>query len=263
MHILYQNPRFDYSINSIMLFQTEDQTPFWSEALPHFYPQIHRQELARRSLAERRDYISEVLYGLYHRELKAELDQKADSYNLHFLRHKSQIEEALSDAFALDAGSVFNDLLGNVTLNPISPRFLTERRFDLFYKNSERGALGMSLHEVIHYFWFHVWNRHFGDSYAEYESPSLKWILSEMVVEPIMADPRLSSLNPYFPKENGGCVYPYFQNMILEGAPILETLSSLYRQNTIQDFMEAAYAYCQKQETAIRSHIREAEQNYG
>ncbi len=28
---------------------------------------------------------------------------------------------------------------------------------------------------------------------------------SEMVVESIMRDRRLSSINPYFPRENGGC----------------------------------------------------------
>ena len=61
-------------------------------------------------------------------------------------------------------------------MNPICPRFLKERFFDVFYKNSEYGALGMSIHEMIHYVWFYVWNRLFNDSYDEYETPSLKWI---------------------------------------------------------------------------------------
>ncbi len=64
--------------------------------------------------------------------------------------------------------------------------------------------LGVTLHEIIHFVWFHVWNQEFRDSYEEYERPSLKWILSEMVVESIMTDPRPSELNPYFPREDGG-----------------------------------------------------------
>ena len=173
-----------------------------------------------------------------------------------------QIEDALTDAFGLDTSSIFNDLTGNVTLNPICPRFLKEHYFDIFYMNSERGALGLSLHEVIHYFWFHVWNGHFGDSYDEYETPSLKWILSEMVVETIMSDERLSSLNPYFPKENGGCIYPYFQNMIVNGYPILDTIDTLYRRNSITDFMETSYEYCLKHENEIRKHIDVAENTF-
>jgi len=95
-------------------------------------------------------------------------------------------------------------------MSPIAPRYLQERYFDVFYLNSEKGAIGSSIHEIIHFVWFYVWNQVFGDSYEEYERPSLKWILSEMAVESIMKDPRLSSINPYFPREEGGCIYPYF-----------------------------------------------------
>lgn len=202
------------------------------------------------------------VFGDIYENLREEINRKVICYNVHFQNHKVQIEDALSDAFDLDASSIFNDLTSYVTLNPICPRFLKEHYFDVFYMNSERGALGSSLHEVIHYFWFHVWNSHFGDNYDEYETPSLKWILSEMVVETIMSDERLSSLNPYFPKENGGCIYPYFQNMIVNGSPILDTMDTLYRRNSITDFMEASYAYCLKYENEIRKHIEVAENTF-
>ncbi len=261
MKITYKNPGFDHSIESILLFQTDDQTPFWSGPLLYFFPQIDKNELARRTGDSKKAYLCAVFQDIY-LETEDELNRKAISYNEHFDRHRAQINDALSDAFAVEAGSLFNDLTGNITLNPVCPRFLQERCFDVFYKNSERGALGLSIHEVIHYFWFHVWNRHFGDSYSEYETPSMKWILSEMVVEAIMSDPRLSSINPYFPKENGGCVYPYFQDMIIDGVPVLETLDDAYRSNSITDFMELSYAYCLRHERAIRQHIAEAEANF-
>lgn len=262
MNLTFRNPGFDHSIDSILLFQTDDQTPYWSDALLYFYPQIDKAELAKRDLAGRRQYIYDRLSGVYHTELKRELDQKVADYTAHFANHKEQIEDALSEAFDMDTRSVFNDLVGNITLNPVGPRFLKARSFDIFYKNSERGALGMSLHEIIHFLWFDVWHRHFGDSYAEYETPSLKWILSEMVVESIMRDPRLSSINPYFPRENGGCVYGYFQDMIIDGKPILDTLDVLYHKHAITDFMEAAYSYCRKFEQEIRLHIQAAEQQF-
>ena len=262
MNLTFRNPGFDHSVDSILLFQTDDQTPYWSDTLLYFYPQIDKAELAKRDLAGRRQYIYDTLSGVYHTELKWELDQKVADYTAHFANHKEQIEDALSEAFDMDTRSVFNDLVGNVTLNPVGPRFLKERSFDIFYKNSERGALGMSLHEIIHFLWFDVWHRHFGDSYGEYETPSLKWILSEMVVESIMRDPRLSSINPYFPRENGGCVYGYFQDMIIGGKPILDTLDVLYRKHAITDFMEAAYSYCRKFEQEIRLHIQAAEQQF-
>ena len=80
-----------------------------------------------------------------------------------------------------------------------------------------------------------------------------------MVVESIMRDERLSAINPYFPRENGGCVYGYFQDMIIDGKPILETLDALYRRHRMTDFMEVSYAYCQRFEKEIRHHICQAE----
>ena len=60
----------------------------------------------------------------------------------------------------------------------------------------------MSIHEIIHYIWFYVWHNHFRDDYEEYDQPSKMDYPSEMVVESIMDDNRLSSINPYYPREN-------------------------------------------------------------
>lgn len=261
MHITYKNPGFQHSIDSIMLFQTDGQTPFWSDLILHFYPQVDKNELVKRDFTDRKKHLEEIFWKIYE-DKKQELENKIICYNDHFEKHKNQIEDALSDAFEIDASSIYNDLTGNITLNPVCPRFLKERYFDVFYMNSERGALGLSIHEVIHFFWFKVWNHHFGDRYDEYEIPTLKWILSEMVVEPIMSDERLSSINPYFPRENGGCVYPYFQDMVIDGVPILDKLNVLYRTHRITDFMEVSYAYCVKHESAIRQHIMKAENSF-
>lgn len=261
MNVHFEDPGLSYSIDSILLFQTDGAPPFWSEPILHFYPQIDGLELQKRDVNRRKEYLSNVLTDLYH-ELEPEFDRKVGLYNEYFAKNRQQIDAALSEAFETDTKTMFNDLTANITLNPVCPRFLNERRFDVFYKNSERGAIGISIHEMIHFIWFDVWNRHFKDSYDEYESPSMKWILSEMVVESIMRDERLSSINPYFPRENGGCVYPYFQDMGVDGLPILDTLERLYQKNGITDFMEAAYRYCLANEAAIRGHIAEAEQSF-
>lgn len=154
MKILYKNPGFEYSIDSIMLFQTEKQTPYWSESLLYFYPQLEKQELVKLNLEDKKKYISKVLYDVYHKEIKNEINEKVNRYNIHFLKYKNQIEDALSDAFDVDTGTIFNDLIGNITMNPVGPRFLKEQYFDIFFKNSERGAIGVSIHEVIHYIGF-------------------------------------------------------------------------------------------------------------
>ena len=83
-----------------------------------------------------------------------------------------------------------------------------------------------------------------------------------MVVESIMDDKRLASINPYYPRENGGCIYGYFQDMTIQGRPILDTLREMYKVNHITDYMETSYQYCLKNEAAIRRHIEEAEKAF-
>lgn len=258
MEIAFVNPGIDAMIEEILGFQSDGETGFWSDPLYSFYPQLDKAHALRLPLDERKTYIDQTMRAVY-AELKATLNEKTTLYARHWAACKGQITAALSDAFEVDCAGMLNDLQCHVSLNPIEPRFLKEHRYSTFYLNSEKGAIGEAIHELIHFVWFHVWNQHFRDSYEEYERPSLKWILSEMVVESIMKDERLSSINPYFPRENGGCIYPYFFDMMVEGELILDTLDGLYRKQKIAAFMKSSYAYCLAHETAIREHIRRAE----
>lgn len=258
MEVTFVNPGVDYMIENITAFQTEDESAFWSEPLYHFYPQLDKELASALAYSERKDYIERTLRTVY-AELEDTINEKVALYSLYWDACKEQITAALSDAFGVDCSMLFNDLRCNVTLNPIMPRFLQEHSFDVFYLASEKGAIGLALHEIVHFVWFYVWNRLFEDSYDEYERPSMKWILSEMVVESVMKDERLNSINPYFPREHGGCIYPYFFDMVVDGKLILDTLDAMYKSQNIEDFMRNSYAYCQEYEMGIREHIRISE----
>ena len=258
MELTFFNPGMEYMIQRIMDFQTEDESAFWTEPLYHFYPQLDKVYASSLPFADRKGYIERIMKSVY-ADIESTINEKVTQYSLHWKNCKDQISDALSDAFEVTSSDLFNDLRCNVSMSPIEPRFLNKHSFDVFYLNSDKGAIGESIHEIIHFFWFYVWNRLFTDSYAEYERPSLKWILSEMVVESIMRDPRLSSINPYFPREQGGCVYPYFFDMEIDGALILTTIDEMYRAMSIESFMKESYAYCQAHEAEIRNHILKAE----
>ena len=258
MELTFVNPGVDYMLKQIMEFQTEDETGFWAEPLYHFYPQLDQSRAMSMPFPDRKVYIEKTLRTVY-TDLEDTINEKISLYTNHWANCKEQITAALSDAFDVDCSVLFNDLRCNVSMNPIMPRFLQEHSFDVFYLNSEKGAIGDAIHEIVHFVWFYVWNRLFNDSYAEYERPTLKWILSEMVVESVMKDDRLSSINPYFPREHGGCIYPYFFDMKTDGKLILSTLDEMYKSQHIHDFMRNSYAYCQKHEAEIRAHIQSSE----
>lgn len=259
IHLTVENPGFSYMIEGILAFQTEETTEFWSEPLYHFYPQLDKGHASSLPLVERRKYFEEVLESIYE-EQKSVLLEKTKLYTATWNQYEPQITAALSEAFEVDCSKRFNNMRCNISLNPIEPRYLDTHTFDVFFLNSEKGFIGEAIHEIIHFIWFHVWQKQFRDSYKEYESPTLKWILSEMVVETIMKDPRLSEINPYFKRENGGCIYPYFFNMKADGAYVLDQIDEMYQKQDIAGFMKSSYAYCLKHENEIREHIRHSEQ---
>ena len=254
MELTFIDPGLEYMIDNIMDFQTDNSTAFWSGPLFHFYPQLDKEYASSLRFPDKRNYIKSILSEVY-KEQKNIIDEKTVLYSRRWQKYRPQVTDALSEAFDCDCSMLFNDMKCNITLNPIAPRFLEDHSFDVFYLNSEKGAIGTAIHEIIHFVWFYVWNKVFRDSYDEYESPSLKWILSETVVESVMRDERLSSINPYFPRENGGCIYPYFFDMRVNGELIVDTLDKMYRSLSIEEFMKRSYEYCLKYEDEIRAHI--------
>ncbi len=258
MNVTFANPGVDYMLQQIILVQAEYESAYWTEPLYGFYPQLDKAYANSLSFTDRKSYIERTLRAAYD-DLEDIIQEKVAAYSQHWANCREQITLALSDAFQVDCADILNDLRCNISMNPIQPRFLREHCFDIFYLNSEKGAIGVSIHEIIHFVWFSVWNQLFGDSYDEYERPSLKWILSEMVVESIMKDSRLSSINPYFPREQGGCIYTYFFDMKAGNALILDTLDKMYSSMPMGEFMKESYAYCQKHEEEIRRHIQKSE----
>ena len=78
------------------------------------------------------------MFSDIYRSTKDELDGKVVCYNDYFSKYRSQIEDALSDAFELDARSLYNDLTGKYHTESDLPQILKERRFDVFCKSSEK-----------------------------------------------------------------------------------------------------------------------------
>ena len=252
MQITYREPSLAHSIDSILLFQTEGTGGWWMDALYQFYPQLDRGRMERGSRLERAAYLRESLSETYE-QLVPELKEKVRDYQGHWDKNRRAVEEALGDIFQIPLEGRYQDIRADITLNPICPRFLKERRFDVFYRNSPSGALGMALHEIVHFLWFDRWNALFHDDPAEYETPHLKWIFSEMCVRPILGEPRLAERNPYYP---GECVYEYFYTMTVGGRPVLETMDELFAQRSMDQFMVDGYRYCQEHEAEILRQMR-------
>ncbi len=169
MNIRFCNAGAQYSIDSVMMFQTDDTSSWWRDVLFECYTDLDKEKFTTLDGAGQQDYIASYLERLYNEQC-ANINNKLVQYQQHWDKHSAVVNETFSEIFGVDTTAIFNDIVVNVTLNPISPRFLTEKVFDVYYLNSHSGALGMCLHELVHYIWFDIWHGHFGDDYSQYEA---------------------------------------------------------------------------------------------
>ncbi len=249
MELTYKIPSFEYMINSILEIETENMDDCFKGDLFYFYPSIDKQIFYKLEEGARIEYLTSSLRDIYIKEQDTFV-QKINSYNQYWQENKEIIIEAFQDAFKINLKNELNDMVSYINLNPVCPRYLHNNTFDIFYFNSERGALGISLHEIVHFIWFKIWQEYFHDEVTDYELPHLKWVFSEMIPELIMRDERLRTRNPYF---DGHCVYEYFYEIKIDEKPILDILFEMYSTLPMHEFMVKGYEFCQQHEEYIRS----------
>ena len=254
MNLTFSLLPFDVMADTMAQFQSQQSSGFFQQSLYLFYPQFDRARMARLDPPGRAAYIRDTLEPVYHSHLP-QLQSKAAAYQEQWDRHRKTIQSAFQELFARELDGALEDMSARVSLNPVCPRYLDSRSFDLFYLNSPRGALGLSLHEIVHFLWFQLWQERFHDDPREYESPHLKWVFSEMVVDLFLNDPRLRPLNPYL-DDGTGTVYEYFRTMTIGGRPALERMAELYRPGDPVSLMEQGYALCQAHEAEIRQAMQ-------
>ena len=80
MKVKYINPGVEQMIDSIIGFQSEGESEFWSGALYHFYPQIDRDYAQSLPFPERKRYIESAMRAIY-AEAEPEINRKAAMYN--------------------------------------------------------------------------------------------------------------------------------------------------------------------------------------
>lgn len=239
------------TINSILMFQVDKASMFWRKQLFDVYPFLDKKKLLNSSWKNRKKYLTKVL-NKYYDSIEEDLAKKVRDFNTYWLEKEQEITNNFIQIFGNDCEKSLNNLSAEVSLNPICPRGLAQHYFTIFYRSSTTRFLETVLHETIHFAWFNIWQKHFNDDSKDYEGPHLKWILSEMVVDTFVNN---SDIGDFFPEKHHA-VYSYFYRMKIENKPIFETLDDLYKKaNTLPQFMETAYNYCQKHEQNIRKQM--------
>lgn len=253
MKLIYRVPTLDEALETTLWTQEDGQTPYWRDWLYRVYPQLDKKKILSLSWVEREKCLKKELGKIY-QEILPLLEKQAKHWNHLFQSRHDKLERAYGLAFDLNAKDFLNDMFACPNLNPISPRYLDQHSFFLFYRMDDDVMMRTSLHEIMHFFWFHKWQEFFHDSPKEYDTPHLKWIYSEMVTD-IFA--RFSELQKFY--GDYPAAYDYFYTLKIGGENVLDKLGKIYKQKGLKGLFDDGYGLIKVHEKEIRKHIQNSE----
>lgn len=253
MKLIYRVPTLDEVFETTLWTQEDDQTPYWRDWLYRVYPSLDKEKILSLPWIEREKCLKQELAQIY-RQVLPQLEKQSKSWNQLFESHQEELTNGYSEAFDVDAKTLLNDMFACPNLNPISPRYLDKHSFFLFYRMDDDVMMRTSLHEIMHFFWFYKWKKHFNDSPVEYDVPHLKWVYSEMVTDTFA---RFSELKKFY--GDYPAAYDYFYTLKIDGKNILDLLGEIYKLYGIKGLFNDGFDFVKKHEKQIRQHIQKSE----
>ena len=255
MQLTWKQKDFEKDIDFI-LFHQKDGTPvWWQKQLFKAYPDLNYEYAKSLSEEKRFEYITGQM-KIQAEKRKTIIDNSINMFSAEWKKIADKLNNAYSSAFDNDCSDILNDMVAEVSLNPICPRDIETHSFNIYHYFDPKLAVSMATHEITHFVWFYFWNKHFKDNPAEYDFPNIKWLLSEIVVETINHNTDIVNLG----NQPEHIAYSYFYDITINGEQIFDTMKHLYlNRKDIYDFMDKSFEWIKSNEPELRDKIQQAE----
>lgn len=251
MKLTYLVPTFDQVCDTTLwMFDDNSVIPDWLDCIFSAYPILDKGKVFSMPWEKRRRYLKEKFKKIYQETIPL-FKEKADQWNTYFNSHATTLAETFGKIFNVDATKVLNDITGYPNLNPICPRYIDEHSFYIDYSMPNEYVFLSSVHEIIHFFWFYKWQEYFHDNPKEYNTPHLKWIYSEMLIDTFT---RHSDLKKFFPDKYQSA-YDCFYHLQINGQDALPIFADIYKNAGLKGLFTTGFDIMKKNEEEIRSAL--------
>lgn len=160
-----------------------------------------------------------------------------------------RVQKHLANSFLLDLSLLYdlfgcekmykNDIIAELSINSVCPRYLETWSFDINYRKSIEEMILTCVHVIIHFVWFEKWSKLFKNvSKDEYNAPSETWLLSEIVIDAIIKE---TELKKYCSEDKPA--YKHFYDIQIDGVNMMEHFRGLFNSGDINKFMIEGYRY--------------------
>ncbi len=227
--LLNLNPGFDWG-------------GIYSKAYPEFGKLIEKKN--KQEIKE----IARKFFTKLYKDKFEILEKTAKYFQKEWNKTGDKLLSTLSEVVEMKWPKTCRDMTAWISLNPIGPRFLKQKSFDVYWKFSIDLVKCISLHEILHFIWFEKWKKVFPNSKEEeFEEPHLVWKLSEIVPKAVLSDERIQKIFKHEPS-----VYDEWQAIKIDGKPLLDCIQEIYdNRKSFEDFMKKSWKFVQEHKDKI------------
>ncbi|MEK6926961.1 MAG: hypothetical protein AABX11_00865 [Nanoarchaeota archaeon] len=138
-------------INGFLLYSGKSFN--WSRLYSKEYPEFGKLIEKVQNPEEIKKISNDFFKKLYYDKLK-ELEKIAKSFQIEWDKEGEQLLRALSKIVEKEWLQDWKEMKAWVSLNPICPRFIEQRAFDIYWKAPPDKMKSTALHEILHFIWF-------------------------------------------------------------------------------------------------------------
>ena len=220
----------------------------WSIHILKRYSQLEKQIKDIKNIKKRNE-ISKEFFENYIKNHKKEFEKKVVDFQEEWDRTNDLFMNALSDILEINWPSKNKIFIAYVSPNPICPRDILKRNFDVYIGQTLYEMKRTAFHEILHFLWFEKWKKIFPKtSEKHFDAPYLEWELSEMVPITILNDKTIQEIFSHKPS-----VYDEYNKAKIKGKPLLNYIKKFYnRKISIEDFMKKSWNFVNKYKKEIK-----------
>jgi hypothetical protein len=221
----------------------------WSGRILRNYPQLRNKLKGVKNKKKRKEIEYNFFKEIFQKK-RTELEKRVKIFQKEWNKINDKVMIVLSEIVEQEWPKNDKQISARVSMNPICPRFIKQRTFDVFYKQTPKFMESVAIHEIFHFIYFEKWKKVFPKTKEkEFDCPRLVWHLSEMVPGIILNDKKVQKIFKY---KFGS--YDIYEKHKLNGKPVLYYLQRFYNNKSdFADFLKKSWKFVKKYEKEIKN----------
>lgn len=221
----------------------------WSDRIYRKYPDI-KEKISKVKGIEEKKKIVEKYFTDFEEKNHERIRDSKEEFEKIWNKINDRVMYALSDVMEIEWPPEDQIFWARLSLNPICPRWIKKRIFDVYFNAPVEYKIEIAIHEISHFLYFEKWKSVFPDTDEKhFDAPHLIWQLSEIVTPIILEDKRI---HKFFSQKPKG--YDEYEIAKIEGKPLPDYFIEFYEEKRdFEDFLRTSWRFVKKHEKVINN----------